>query len=99
MFINGLAEDIKTLNKGISIREQNISILLYVDDIVLIAKNETDLQCMIDIMYDWCYKWKLKLNINKSNVVHFCLKNQRETAFMFRYGNTELSNIDRYQYV
>ena len=57
LFINGLAEEIKCLNKGVDINGQNISILLCADDIVLIAKNEADLQCKIGHMYIWCFKW------------------------------------------
>ena len=63
LFINGLADDIKNLNKGIDINGKNVSILLYADDIVLISESEVNLQYMLDYMHDWCHKWKLKLNI------------------------------------
>ena len=56
-FVNGLAEEIKHLNKGVDINDQNTSIVLYADDIVIVAKNESDLQCMIGHMYNWCFKW------------------------------------------
>ena len=52
LFINALAEEIKRLNKGVDI-----------DDIVLISDNEIHHQIMLDHMYAWCLKWKLKLNI------------------------------------
>ena len=54
----------------------DISILLYADDIVLIAENEQNLQEMLNFMYNW---WKLKLNINKSNVIHFRNKRARQS--------------------
>ena len=38
LFINDLANYIKQLNKGINVRGENISILLFADDMVLIAK-------------------------------------------------------------
>ena len=38
---------------------------------VLIADNEDDLQILLDIMKEWCSKWRLKVNIEKSNIVHF----------------------------
>ena len=70
LFINALAEEINRLNKGVDIDGHNISILLYADDIVLISDNEINLQIMLDHMYAWCLKWKLKLSIEKSNVIH-----------------------------
>jgi hypothetical protein len=53
----------------------SISILLYADDIVLIVENEINLQSKLClIMCHSCYRWKLKLNIDKSNVVNFALE-------------------------
>ena len=51
--------------------DENISILLFADDMVLIAKNETDLQYMLNAMNEWMNKWRLNVNINKSNIMHF----------------------------
>ena len=46
-FINDLAISSKVLNEGIDIGNQRVYILLYADDIVVIAENETDLQDML----------------------------------------------------
>ncbi len=40
IFINGLIEDIKRLNRSIDINGRNVSILLYADDIMLFSENE-----------------------------------------------------------
>ena len=53
LFINGIANDIKSLNKGIDINGINVSILLYADDIVLISESEVNLQYMLDYMHVW----------------------------------------------
>ena len=44
IFINSLVTDIKALDIGIDIESETNCILLYADDIVLIAENENDLQ-------------------------------------------------------
>ena len=44
IFINSLVTDIKALDIGIDIESEKNCILLYADDIVLIAENENDLQ-------------------------------------------------------
>ena len=44
LFLNDLAIEIKKLNLGIPIDNRNVSILLYADDLVLLAQNENDLQ-------------------------------------------------------
>ena len=69
-----LAKEIINLNLGININNYRLSILLYADDMVLIANTETYLQKMLTTMYDWCMKWRLNINVAKSNVIHFCKK-------------------------
>ena len=41
IFINELAEQINRLNRGVVVGEKNVSILMYVDDIFLVAQTET----------------------------------------------------------
>ena len=61
--INDLAETLKRLNIGITVNGKNICVLLYADDIVLLAENEKDLQTLLNTTHEWCSKWKLNINI------------------------------------
>ena len=56
MYLNDLATGIKELNCGVEMNSLILSILLYADDIVLIAPDEKCLQKMIDYVSDWCRK-------------------------------------------
>ena len=40
LFINDLAKDLKRLNKGIIVNDVNIPIVMYADNILLMASNE-----------------------------------------------------------
>ena len=48
-----------------------IRTLLYADDLLLMSDSTEDLQLGIDILYDYCTRWKLNINIEKSAVVFF----------------------------
>ena len=48
----------------------NICFLLYADDIVFVAENENDMQHVLDILWMWCEKWRINLNISNSNVIY-----------------------------
>ena len=46
-------------------------VLLYADDTVLMAENAIDLQQQLNVFKEYCKTWKLKVNVNKSNVLIF----------------------------
>ena len=77
----------------------NISILLYADDIVLLAENEVNLQLMLSTLEKWCRDWKLDVNLKKSNVIHFRKKNLPETLFKFIYKQNEMLKTHEYKYL
>ena len=72
---------------------------MYADDIVIMADNEIKLQNSIGILYEWCLKWKLKLNINKTKALHFRPKRAKPTRFTFMYGEDTIEKVDEYKYL
>ena len=52
LFLNSLPTYIKSLNKGVKVGHDKVSILLYADDMVLLALTENDLQYMLNAMAD-----------------------------------------------
>ena len=61
--------------------EEYICVLLYTDDIVLLAENENDMQHVLDIL--WCEKWRINVNISKPNVMHFRRDQLPRSTFNF----------------
>ena len=49
-------------------------VLLYADDGVLLAKTSTGLQSGLDILYRYCTRWELTLNVTKTNILFFRAK-------------------------
>ena len=73
MFINGLAEEVKSLGLGVKVDdgEDNLSILLYADDICLIAENPRHLQRMLDAISVYSSRWRFQINLGKTAGVVF----------------------------
>ena len=69
------------LNCGVNLDGTIISVLLYADDIVLIAPTEENLQLMLDTMNSWCRKWKLTVNQEKTKVIHFRTASVKQKHF------------------
>ena len=83
---------------GVLCGTTKLSILLYADDIALIAENEKDLQKMLTKLEEWCTKWQLLLNANKSKIVHFKKKNKQKSNFEFYVGISKLHVVSAYKY-
>ena len=99
LYINDLAEDIKNLGCGIDIDVGQLSLLLYADDDVLIAPSETSLQRMLNVMNDWCRKWRLIVNRDKTKVVHFRPNSMGRCQANFTCGDQTLDVTDTYKYL
>ncbi len=65
----------------------------------LISENERDLQTMINNMYEWTNKWRLKLNVNKSKIMHFRPRHRQCTPFNFTFGDEVLEKVNEYKYL
>lgn len=99
LYINDLAEEIKALGCGIEFDGGQLSLLLYADDIVLIAPTEDSLQRMLNVLNEWCVKWRLMLNKEKTKVIHFRPVSIDKCQFDFVCGDIALDITDTYKYL
>ena len=99
MFINNLVETIKGLGIGVDIGQEKVSILMYADDLVLLAENENDLQLLLNVLSDWCRSNRINVNETKSNVVHFCTPSIPMTNFAFSCCDKEIQLAAQYNYL
>ena len=100
IFINDLASEIKNSNIGIILNETlTINILLYADDIVLLAKNEEDLQDLLFIVEGWCKKWRLEINLTKTNIMHIRSNRKQQSKFMFIFDMQPVPYCTVYKYL
>ena len=99
IFINDLAVMLKELHKGVKIDNERVCILLYADDIVLIAENESDLQDMLTMLSTWCIKNGMCINASKSNVVHFRPNSSPRSNYVFNCGDCKIEYVSKYMYL
>jgi hypothetical protein len=87
IFINDLSKAVDKLKKGVKCGNTQISVLLFADDVVVIADSKQDLECMLKAIYEFSLKWRLKFNFDKCNVVKFDSISDRKII----YGNCTTS--------
>jgi hypothetical protein len=99
VFINDVVDEIKTLNFGVPLLNSKIDMLMYADDIVMMAESEQNLQKMLDGVHAWARKWRISLNESKTQVVHFRPKSHDKSIFSFMYGNLKIDTVSGYKYL
>ena len=77
----------------------NLSILLYADDIVLLAETEINLQKMLNILSLWCSKWRLTINDDKTQIIHFRKQCEWQSNYIFKFGPMPLKYTSSYTYL
>ena len=100
IFINDLAKELKNSNLGVSLDENLVvSTLLYADDIVLLADNEDNLQSLLDITEGWCKKWRLEVNLTKTNILHVRKQSLVQSEYIFHLGDKRVEYCHDYKYL
>jgi len=88
IYINGLAEEIQREKLGVQLvryKNDQLGVLMYADDIALIAQSRTELQKAIDLTYRYSLKWRFTFNYEKCAVIVF--KTHRAPIKDFKYGD------------
>ncbi len=57
---------------------------MYADDVALIAESEEELQNMLHVLANWCTKWDVLINKDKSQILHHRQKSAIESKFTFK---------------
>ena len=76
-----------------------MNILLYADDIVLITKDEFDMQELLSIVDIWCERWRLGVNLSKTNILYVRKKKKSRSKFMFLFNKRQVPYCSDYKYL
>ena len=74
-------------------------ILLYADDLVLMAETESELQLMLDTLSIWCRNNKIRVNQEQSKIIHFRTPSVPKSSSDFKCGDTSLDITSQYNYL
>lgn len=101
LFINDLENFLlKKGCRGIPINANNeISLLAYADDIVLLVDTPTELRRKLDSLFEYCQQNKLTINANKTKIVVFKKNRCKPKIRSYSFGDDSLEVVDSYNYL
>ena len=100
MYVNDLEAELALKGiTGIDIGILNLHILLYADDIILFGKSPEDLQNALNVLYDYCKRWKLTVNTNKTKILVFRKGGRLPNDLNFVYNNVSIEIVNKFCYL
>ena len=76
-----------------------ISMLLSADDAVIFAGDGESMRLGLDVLMGWCREWLVKVNGEKSGVMHMRRKGAKRTEEKFYAGEEEIAIVEEYKYL
>lgn len=96
LYINDLYDH---LPGGIHVKNSVVKLLMYADDLVLVAKDEKTLQVMIDKLVKYCTFWNLIVNLDKSKILVFRKGARLSISEKWYYNNDPIEVVNQYKYL
>ena len=98
LFLYDLPITLSSSPNQVYINNENISCLLYADDLVIISETDLGLQSSINALANYCDKWCLTVNINKTKIMIFNSSGKLMNR-SFYYKNHHLEIVKEYCYL
>ena len=101
IFINDLPKEIeKTTNSAeLTLFHTTTNSLFFADDLAILALSKEDLQSKLENLNNYCKKWGLQVNLNKTKVMVFNKSGATIKKYKFKFQNTELESVSQYTYL
>ena len=99
IFINDLIKELEfPESKAVRVGNEELNILLYADDIILLSESNDGLQHCLDRLHNFCSSWNLEVNVEKSKVVVFN-SNGKTHKNCFLYDGNIVETVDKQCYL
>ena len=98
IFIDGLARAVKQVKVRSILEGIQFNIILFADDIVLMAESEQELQKLLNAVFEYSERWRFKWNGSKSKVMHFG-PHKSNAQDQFLLGSHVLEMVKSFKYL
>ena len=100
MYLNDLEQEF--INKGVEgvqVGMLNLGLLLYADDIILLANSAESLQNSLNVLADYCLRWKLTVNTTKTKIMVFRKGGRLPSNLRFQYYDSNIEIVSKFKYL
>ena len=84
---------------GLSFDQITLIILLFADDMVIFGKSPDELQKNINLLYGYCSKWGLEVNVEKTKTMVFRKRGKLKENESWTYNGRKIESVDDFNYL
>ena len=99
LFIDDLAYEISKLDCSVMIGGLQVPLLMYADDMVLMAPTREKAQKQLDALHQWCSKWWMNINPEKSQSIHIRNPQRPRCPENLKCGDKVIEFVSKYKYL
>ena len=100
LYLNDIEEQFINLGlDGIDVDMFKIFVLLYTDEIVIFVNTQEQLQNSLDLLLEYCNKWKLTINVSKTKVMVFRKGGVLSRNLVFYFNGVVLEIMKEFKYL
>ena len=100
MFLNDLEDTLITKGgDGLDVDDITLFLMLYADDIVVFGKTKEELQNNLDLLADYCNRWKLVVNVSKTKIMIFRKGGAVARNLEFSYNGNKIDIVNKFSYL
>ena len=82
-----------------SLLVQRVPVLLYADDLAMVATSPEGLQAQLDLLHAYAAKWKLTVNIDKTKAVIFRQSSTNQVYPPPIYNGASIELVESFKYL
>ena len=99
IFIDGLVKRVKQANIGVSIGELLLALLMFADDVALLAGTRKEMQQLLDVVFSYSREWRFLWSVVKSKSMTFTNKRVRRVVAPLYLGLDRLEEVTQFRYL
>jgi hypothetical protein len=99
-FIRDLVDELgSVVHHAPELQGRPVNCLLYADDLAILSVTKIGLQRQLNKLKEYCAKWGLEVNVDKSKVVVFRESGRLTSNDVFWYGSGKLEVVKHFKYL
>lgn len=100
LFLNDIEISLQSsMDAGITLEQISIYLLMFADDAVIFSETIEGLQLSLDNLYQYCKKWKLTFNIDKTKIVVFRKGGKLSQNEKWTFNGDEIEIVSTFNYI